>query len=199
MTKQRIIGLVLTTVLLMATTAVFAVSNPAVFKRITNLQAKGLLILDKGEYIFQASDDNIEFQGASGSDDTDFNIDLDGTHPVLSCPTDSGIEVSEPLGTTAGSVSLGAGVTTFAVTSNVMTVTGHAGANSITTITGGVSGQTLTLIGVDGLVTYVDDNTHAANTIDLVGVNEVSADDEVTTLVFDGTSWYQSAATVSND
>lgn len=94
--------------------------------------------------------------------------------------------------TTQQTITLGAGATTFAVTKNVTTVTGDGGANTVATITGAVVGIYV-FIFVDALVTITDDDTHAANSVDLAGTatNFTSADDKTLTLVFDGTSWYQ--------
>lgn len=91
---------------------------------------------------------------------------------------------------------LGAGVTTFVVVGEIMKITGDALANVIATITGGVTGQILMLVFVDALVTITDDNTHAANTIDLSAAF-VSADDAILTLMFDGTSWYEISRSVN--
>ena len=87
---------------------------------------------------------------------------------------------------------LGVGVTTFAVTSNIMTITGDGGTNTIATITGANSGTLLTLIFVDGNVTITDDNTHAANSVDLSAAF-TSADDTTLQLIYDGTSWYETS------
>jgi len=87
-------------------------------------------------------------------------------------------------------LTLGAGVTTFAASSNVMTITGDALANTIATITGGTAGQLLTLIFVDALVTITDDNAHTADSADLSAAF-TSVDDTVLQLVYDGTSWYE--------
>jgi len=91
---------------------------------------------------------------------------------------------------------LGAGAVTFAAVGEVMQITGDALANTIATITGGVTGQILMLVFVDGLVTVTDDNTHAANTVDLSGAF-VSADDTTLMLLFDGTSWYELSRSVN--
>ena len=88
------------------------------------------------------------------------------------------------------------GVTTFAVTSNTMTIDGDPGGNTIATITGGLDGQLLTLIFVDTDVDITDDNTHAADTVDLSAAF-TSADDTVLQLVFDGTSWYEVSRSVN--
>ena len=89
-------------------------------------------------------------------------------------------------------VTLGVGVATFAVGSNSIEVTGDGGDNDVTTITGGLAGQLLVLQFVaGGVVTIVNDDTHAANTVDLVGGDFVGADDSILFLFFDGTSWYQ--------
>jgi hypothetical protein len=86
-------------------------------------------------------------------------------------------------------LTLGLNATTFLTQSNLMSITGN-GANVIATITGGLNGQHLILIFSDALVTITDDNSHAANTVDLTAAF-VSVDDAVLTLVFDGVSWYE--------
>ena len=91
---------------------------------------------------------------------------------------------------------LGSEVTTFAVSSNVVKITGNAGANVVETITGGVSGQELTIIFPDGLVTITDTNDGAANTVDLASTL-VSADDTVLKLIFDGTVWREVSRSVN--
>lgn len=97
---------------------------------------------------------------------------------------------------TCSAETLGAGVTTFAVTGDVMVITGDAGANTIATITGGGTGQELTLIFVDGNVTITDTDAHTANTVDLSAAF-TSADDTVLKLIFDGTSWYEVSRSVN--
>jgi len=93
---------------------------------------------------------------------------------------------------------LAAGVATFACVGEAMTITGDALGNLVTTITGAVTGQILILTFVDALVTIVNDDTHAANTIDIVGgANLVSADDTTLMLFFDGTSWYELSRSVN--
>ena len=94
-------------------------------------------------------------------------------------------------------VTVAAAATTFAVDSNYVKVTGDAGGNTVSTITGGVSGQLLVLEFQDVLVTIANDNTHAANTIDLVAGNTTFADDATLTLIFDGTSWYEIGRSVN--
>lgn len=94
------------------------------------------------------------------------------------------------------SVTLGAGDTTFAVTRNFVEVTGDGGGNTIATITGGIEGMKLTLLFVDGNVQITDDNTHAANSVDLSAAF-TSADDTVLELVYDGTSWYEVSRSVN--
>ena len=77
-------------------------------------------------------------------------------------------------------------------------VTGDAGGNTITTITGGVAGQIVTLIFEDALVTINDDNTHGADSIDLVGANTTFADDATLTLVYAAGSWYEVARSIND-
>jgi hypothetical protein len=93
-------------------------------------------------------------------------------------------------------VVLGATDVTFAVTSSFAEVTGDAGGNTIATITGGYEGMRLLLLFIDALVTVTDDNTHAADTVDLSGVF-TSADDSVLELVHDGTSWYEVSRSIN--
>lgn len=89
---------------------------------------------------------------------------------------------------TIDAITVAAAATTFAVSSNVTKITGDVGLNTVSTITGGVSGQTLTLIFLDALVTISDTNDGGANTID-ISAAFVSADDATLSLVFDGTVW----------
>ena len=94
---------------------------------------------------------------------------------------------------------LGVGATTFIIESNVMTMTGDGGGNTVATITGADSGTLLTLIFADGNVTITDTDAHTANTIDLAGAatNLTSADDTTLQIVFDGTSWYETSRSVN--
>lgn len=90
------------------------------------------------------------------------------------------------------SETLGNGVTTFALTSNVVQLTGDAGTNTIATITGAGVGL-YTIIFNDGNVTITDTDGHTSNTVDLVGTatDLTGADDTVLQLVYDGTSFYE--------
>ena len=95
-------------------------------------------------------------------------------------------------------ITLGFGVTTFAAVGEFMQITGDGAGNNLATITGGIAGQTLIIICVDAVVVFVNDDGHGANTIDLVGAgNLTSADDTTLTLVFDGTSWYETSRSVN--
>jgi len=88
-------------------------------------------------------------------------------------------------------ITLGVGVTTFAVTRNVIQVTGDGGGNTIVTITGAHVGL-YTFIFVDENVTISNNDAHGADTVDLDGINDfASADDKVLQIVYDGTSWYR--------
>lgn len=90
-------------------------------------------------------------------------------------------------------ITLGVGVTTFAVTRNVIQITGDGGGNVIATITGAQVGL-YTFIFVDEFVTISNNDAHGASTVDLDGVADFgSADDTVLQLVFDGVSWYRVA------
>jgi hypothetical protein len=68
-----------------------------------NVAGSGNLItFGNGETIDNVNDDYIEFQGGSGTDDTDIRFDLDGTRPVIESPTDTGVEVADNFYVTNG-------------------------------------------------------------------------------------------------
>ncbi len=91
---------------------------------------------------------------------------------------------------------LAASATTFAVTSNVATVTGDGGGNTVATITGGVSGMVLTLIFTDALITITDTAANTADTVNLSAAFTSSAADTMT-LVHNGTKWFEVARSVN--
>ena len=106
----------------------------------------------------------------------------------------AGVMTNSPIANAA--ISLGIGDTTFAATSDLMTVTGDSGANTIGTITGGYSGQVLRIIFVDTKVTITDTGTGVANTVNLSAAF-TSAANTVLTLCFNGTSWREVSRSVN--
>lgn len=100
------------------------------------------------------------------------------------------------IASTMATATLGAAATTLAITRNSVKVTGDAGGNTLATITGGVSGQLLTLLFVDALVTLTDTAAATANTIDLSAAFTSSANDTVT-LLFDGNKWFEVARSIN--
>lgn len=100
------------------------------------------------------------------------------------------------IGTVNKAVTLAAGVTTFAVTSNTMTITGDGGGNTVATITAGVNGQLLTLIFVDALVTITDTAAATANTVNLSAAF-TSAANTTLQLVFDGNKWFEISRSIN--
>ena len=104
--------------------------------------------------------------------------------------------VDSSFSTTGSNLGLGSAITTFAVRSNVMTIAGHVGTNTIATITGANSGMYLIIIFVDPLITLTDDNSHTSNTLDLSAAF-TSADDTTIHLIYDGTSWYEVSRSVN--
>jgi len=106
------------------------------------------------------------------------------------------LTIDSQFGRAVQTTTLGAGVTTLAVTRDIVVLTGDGAGNTLATITGGITGQVLRILFVDGLVQITDDNTHAANTVDLSAAF-TSADDTVLTLLFDGTSWYETGRSVN--
>ena len=136
----------------------------------------------------------------SGDDyDAYFKLSLNGTTGTADTVVDKVFVDKGGLSTPDSPDTLGNGVTTFVVESNVMTMTGDGGGNTIGTITGAKSGMLLTLIFVDGNVTITDTDAHTANTIDLAGTatDITSADDKTLQIVYDGTSWYETSRSVN--
>ncbi len=95
-------------------------------------------------------------------------------------------------GSDSQSTTLGSSVTTLAVISNFVILTGDGAANTLATITGATTGMVLRILFVDALVTITDTDAHTADTVDL-NAAFTSADDTVMTLLYDGTSWYEAA------
>jgi hypothetical protein len=109
--------------------------------------------------------------------------------------------VSIPSGFLSGGIqttTLPAAAITFIATTNFVILTGDGGANTLATITGAPSGTTLKILCVDALVTITDDDTHAADTVDLSSAF-TCADDTVLNLLNDGTSWYEISRSVQSD
>jgi hypothetical protein len=106
------------------------------------------------------------------------------------------VVVSKTLASTMNSTTLGAAATTLAITSNVLKLTGDGGGNTLATITGGVSGQILTIIFVDALVTITDTAAATANTVNLSAAFTSTADD-VIQLIFDGNKWFEISRSVN--
>lgn len=134
------------------------------------------------------------------TDDAGLVFGVDGTEAISRAAENVLILQDENRwGRNVASITLGAGVRTFALAGEVMIITGDGGANVIDDITGGYEGMKLVLIFVDGNVTITDTDAHTANTVDLVGAatNLVSADDTTLSLIFDGTSWYEMSRSVN--
>jgi len=156
-----------------------------------------ILIADGDEFALQA------YAGGSYTDaltivGSTLAADFVGALAANTITSDATVKATTMIGHVAQqTITLGNGAVTFAVTSNVVTVTGDGGANVIATITGAEVGL-YTFIFVDGLVTISNDDGHGANTIDLEAAGDfTSADDSTLQLIFDGTSWYQTGEVVN--
>lgn len=103
---------------------------------------------------------------------------------------------TDEMQTTRTLTTLGVAATTFAASTSFHQMTGDGGANTLATITSGAQGQELKLQFVDGLITITDDNTHAANSVDLSAAF-TSADDTILVLLHDGISWYEMTRSVN--
>ena len=104
----------------------------------------------------------------------------------------------QPLVPYKEAITLAAAATTFAADGTLCEITGDAGTNTIATITGerAFAGARLVLLFVDGNVTITDDNSHAADSVDLSAAF-TSADDTTLDLMHDGTSWYEIGRSVN--
>ena len=130
----------------------------------------------------------------SAANYTTFDVSSSGDLTIA--PSGGDMSVTGRTASTPASSTLAAAATTLAITRDVMTITGDAGANTLATITGGLSGQLLTLIFVDSLVTITDDATGTANTVNLSAAFTSTSNDTLT-LVFNGTSWREVARSVN--
>jgi hypothetical protein len=130
----------------------------------------------------------------SAANYVDYSVSSGGVGTIA--PSGLTTNVTGRLASTATSVTVAAAATTFAVTSNVVTVTGDAGGNTVATITSGVSGQILTLIFVDTKVTITDTAAATANTVNLSAAF-TSAANTTLTLVNNGTKWFEIARSVN--
>jgi len=128
--------------------------------------------------------------------DGDVGIGTTSSVPLATLHVLGDVIIDSILSIPTKDITLGVAVTTFVVQSNKMEITGDAGSNGITTITGGVEGQTLTLTFVDALITLTDDNSSAANTINLPASFTSTAND-VVVLEFGSGSWRQVSQSVN--
>jgi len=143
--------------------------------------------------------------GSITHDGTDFVLGTGGPAAGTgSAPTTirNSIRMDQNLVTTLQSggdnqaATLGVGATTVAITTDFLTLTGDGGGNTIGPITGGITGQTLRVLCVDADVAITDTDAHTADTVDLSAAF-TCADDTVLTLLYDGTSWYETSRSVN--
>lgn len=106
------------------------------------------------------------------------------------------VTVSNSFATTGKSMTLGVGISSFSISSNLFTLTGDGAGNTIATITGATDGHLLTIIFTDANVTITDDNSHGADSIDLSAAF-TGADDTTLQIMHDGTSWYEVSRSVN--
>ena len=124
------------------------------------------------------------------------NVGIGLSDPTQKLEVNGNVKISGQLSTDETEITLGVAAITFVTSSNVMTITGDGGGNTIATITGAISGQSLIMIFVDNKVTITDDNGHGANTIDLSAAF-TSVDDTVLHLIYNGTSWYEVSRSIN--
>ena len=92
---------------------------------------------------------------------------------------------------------LGVGATTFAITTNNITLTGDGGANTLGTITAAEIGIYIIEF-VDANITVTDTDAGTADTIDLTGSSDLtSADDTILMLYYNGVSFLEVSRSVN--
>ena len=138
----------------------------------------------------------LTYNDSDGSAANKVTFDVSSGGDLTVAPSGLDASFTGRLASTPTSSTLAAAATAIAVTANVMTITGDAGANTVATITGGLSGQILTLIFADSLVTITDDATGTANTVNLSAAFTSTSNDTLT-LVFNGTSWREVSRSVN--
>ena len=139
------------------------------------------------DYGFDLSDATISTAEIRGQNGETIDNTTDGQVAISGITTNAAMQ----------SKTLAASDTTFAITSNSITLTGDGGTNTLAIMTGAGIGN-YTILFVDGLITVTDDATNAANTIDLVGSsNLTSADDTILYVFFNGTSFYEISRSVN--
>jgi len=112
--RRRILATILGLALLIPVTAAEARDDPPIQDAKAAWStpwAKELLALKYLDYITQSADGSICFYGSGGADDTDFCVDLDGTGPSFSSPTDTTITIAEILAVNSFDVGGGYGST----------------------------------------------------------------------------------------
>jgi len=94
------------------------------------------------------------------------------------------------------SKTLAGAATTFALTSDIVILTGDGGGNTLATITGGTNGQLLTILFVDSFVTITDTDAATSDTVNLSAAFTGTATD-VITLVYSGVKWFEVSRSVN--
>ena len=113
-----------------------------------------------------------------------------------------GVEARMPMATASPalnktqSLTLPAGATTFAATGKLVLLSGDVGTNTIATITGPMAfaSNEITIIFQDADVTFTNDDTSAANTLNL-DATFTSAANDVLKLIYDGNKWFMISMT----
>ena len=136
---------------------------------------------------------NIE---ATAFNATQFGPGVNATADSLQVGGGMMLKASGQFGGVNVAITLAAAATTFVTASNCMSVTGDPGSNTITTISGGISGQEMSVIFKDALVTITNDDSGVADTIDLSAALTGAAG-TVLKLLYDGTSWYEVSRSVN--
>ena len=138
-------------------------------------------------------------QGNNELYDMDQNVLTTSDITIDSLLVSDDLIVTEKLGFAAiQTITLGVGATTFAITTNNITLTGDGGANVLGTITAAEIGIYIIEF-VDANITVTDTDAHTADTIDLLGtaIDLTSADDTILMLYYNGVSFLEVSRSVN--
>jgi hypothetical protein len=119
-----------------------------------------------------------------------------GTYSYVNSPSAGNLAMSGIISSQTSETILGTSATTFVVSNNVVKLTSDSTGNTIATITGGTTGQILTLIFTDSLVTITDTAAATANTVDLSAAFTSSPNDTMQ-LIYDGNKWFEVSRSVN--
>jgi hypothetical protein len=138
------------------------------------------ILLNDGSVVGITGNEVLTFSAAGSADFSGCTVDVDGAFTADTITSDAEITGTLITNTAIQTTTLGVGATTFAITTNNITLTGDGGANVLATITAAEIGIYIIEF-VDANITVTDTDAGTADTIDLAGTATelTSADDTI--------------------